>query len=310
MKIVFLDEATVSTIPSLELIKDLGEYKGYDYTTPEQRLSRIGDADVIITNKVMIDRSIIEQSKSLKLICIAATGMNNVDLDAASEMGIAVKNVVGYSTDSVVQITFSLLFELMSHTSIFNDYVHSGEYCKSQSFTSITPPYSELAGKRYGVVGLGNIGKKVASVAAAFGAEVVYYSTSGKNHCADYVQLSIEELLRTSDVISIHSPLNEKTDGLIDKERLSMMKSNAYLINVGRGGIVSEGDLAEALNNNVIAGAGLDVFTVEPISKNNPLLTVKDKSKLVMTPHIAWASIEARERLVTSIALNIKSLNL
>lgn len=307
MKIVFLDEATVGKVHSLDLVKKLGDYKGYDYTTKEQTLERIAGAEVVITNKVIINREIMSQSPSLKLICVAATGMNNIDLDAAKELKIGVKNVAGYSTDSVVQLTFSLLFELISHTSHFNNYIHSGEYCSSPSFTSITPPFHELSGKRYGIIGLGQIGKRVAEVATAFGADVAYYSTSGKNSNDDYLKLSLDELLRTSDVISIHSPLNDATRGLIDRRALNLMKKGSFIINVGRGGIIIERDLADVLNAGDIAGAGLDVFTTEPMVKDNPLLEVKDRSRLIMTPHIAWASVEARERLVYNIAENINS---
>ena len=306
-KIVFLDEATVGQISNLELIKELGSYSSYDYTQKEDVLARIEGFEVVITNKVVISREIMQNAPSLKLICVAATGMNNIDLDAAKELGITVKNVAGYSTDSVVQITYSLLFELISHTSHFNNYIHSKEYSKSPSFTSITPAFNELSGKRYGIIGLGNIGKRVAQAATAFGAEVVYYSTSGKNNNSDYTQLELDELLRTSDIISIHSPLNDATNGLINKSKLNLMKSDAFIINVGRGGIIVEKDLAEAINDGVIAGAGLDVFTAEPIVVENPLLSVEDSSKLVMTPHIAWASLEARERLLFSIAQNIKN---
>lgn len=307
INIVFLDEATVGQISSLDLIKELGNYTSYDYTTKEETLERVRNCEVVITNKVVISREVMEQSPSMKLICVAATGVNNIDLVAAKERKIEVKNVAGYSTDSVVQITFSLLFELLSHTSHFNNYVHDGSYSKSQSFTSITPPYNELSGKRYGIIGLGTIGKRVAEVATAFGAEVAYYSTSGKNSNDDYIQLSLDELLRTSDIVSIHSPLNDATRGLIDRRAMNQMKKNAYIVNVGRGGIIVERDLADILSHNVIAGAGLDVFTVEPISGDNPLLKIKDKSRLVMTPHIAWASLEARERLLYNIAENIKS---
>lgn len=307
MNIVFLDEATVGNVRTLDLVKKLGSYKGYDYTSKEQTLERIVGAEIVITNKVVISRETMSKSPALRLICVAATGMNNVDLEAAKEYKIAVKNVAGYSTDSVVQITFSLLFELMSHTSHFNEYIHSGAYSDSPSFTSISPVYSELSGKRYGIIGLGQIGKRVAEVATAFGAEVAYFSTSGKNHNDDYIQLELDELMRTSDVISIHSPLNDATRGLVDKRALNLMKKSAYIINVGRGGIVVERDLADVLSAGMIAGAGLDVFTAEPILKENPLMEIKDRSRLVMTPHIAWASLEARERLVYNIAENIKN---
>lgn len=307
MNIVFLDEATVGKIGALDLIKREGIYTSYNYTPKGLRLARVEDAEVVITNKVVISRDIMEQTPTLKLICVAATGMNNVDLEAARELGIEVRNVAGYSTDSVVQITFSLLFELMSHTSHFNNYIHDGEYCTSPSFTSIAPAFRELSGKSYGIIGLGQIGRRVAEVATAFGAEVSYYSTSGKNSNDDYTQLSLDELLRGSDVISIHSPLNDATRGLINKASFDMMKKDALIINVGRGGIIVERDLADALNRGAIAGAALDVFTAEPMVCDNPLLEVKDRSRLVMTPHIAWASVEARERLVYGIAENIKN---
>lgn len=307
MNIVFLDEATVGNVRTLDIVKKLGSYKSYDYTSKELTLERIEGAEIVITNKVVISREVMSKSPALRLICVAATGMNNVDIEAANEYNIAVKNVAGYSTDSVVQITFSLLFELMSHTSHFNEFVHSGAYSNSPSFTSISPIYSELSGKRYGIIGLGQIGKRVAEVATAFGAEVAYYSTSGKNHNDEYLQLELDELMGTSDVVSIHSPLNDATRGLVDRRALSMMKKSAYIINVGRGGIVVERDLADALSTGSIAGAGMDVFTAEPILKENPLMEIKDKSRLVMTPHIAWASLEARERLVYNIAENIKT---
>lgn len=306
MKIVFLDEATVGKVSALDKFKAFGEYIAYDFTSNDEKIERLSGADIAIVNKVIIDREVMDSCPNLKLICIAATGMNNIDLAAAEEKGIIVKNVAGYSTDSVVQITFALLFEMMNRVSVFNDYVYSGEYSKSLSFTSLTPVFNELSGKRYGIIGLGAIGRKVATIAKAFGAEVCYYSTSGKNNNSDFTQVGLNELLRESDIISIHSPLNEKTLGLIGKEQLNMMKESAFLINVGRGGIVVEKELVEALNDNKIAAAGLDVFSVEPLKSSNPLFEIKDKNKLVMTPHIAWASLEARERLVNMIAQNIE----
>ncbi len=306
MKIVFLDEATVGNIPAIEQIRALGEYTAYDYTSNEDTISRIDGADVVITNKVIISREVMEQCDNLKLICVAATGMNNIDMEAAKERRIVVKNVAGYSTESVVQITFSLLFELLSHTSQYNKFIHSGDYSKSHSFTCITPSFNELYGMRYGIIGLGAIGRRVAEVATAFGADVLYYSTSGRNNTKDYHNTTLEELLRVSDVVSIHSPLNAATEGLIDKQHMNLMKKSAYIINVGRGGIIVEQDLADVLNAGTIAGAGLDVFTKEPLPIDNPLLSVENKSRLVMTPHIAWTSEESRERLVYTIAENIK----
>lgn len=306
MKIVFLDEATVGALPELQLIKNFGDYTGYDYTSADQRLARVAGADVVITNKVLIDKEIIENTPSLKLICVAATGTNNVDSAAAAQRGIPVMNVAGYSTDSVVQITFSLLFELLSHTSYYNNYVQGGSYAASRSFTLIDPAFCELNGKVFGVVGMGNIGKKVAAVASAFGAQVVYYSTSGKNNVPGYRQVSLDELLEQCDIISIHAPLNDTTRDLFDYSRLSKMKSTAFILNLGRGGIINEAGLVRALNECKIAGAGIDVFTKEPIAADSPYLSLADKSRLVATPHIAWASVEARKRLIAMIADNIR----
>lgn len=305
MNIVFLDAATIGELPNIQKLKDLGEYTSYDYTTKEQRAERVAGADVIITNKVIIDEEIISKAKTLKLICVAATGTNNIDLKCAERYNIPVKNVAGYSTDSVVQITFSLLLELISHTSYFNDYVQSGVYSASPSFTLITPSFNELKGKRYGIVGLGNIGRKVAKIAEAFEAEVVYYSTSGNNATNDYKQVDMQELLTSCDVISIHAPLNDKTLNLFDYEKLCKMKSNAFIINVGRGGIINEVDLVKVLDENRIAGAGVDVFTVEPMAADSPYMSLKNRNRLVATPHIAWASVEARTLLVDLIAENI-----
>lgn len=305
MKIVFLDAATVGDLQNIQKFKDLGEYISYDYTTKEQRIERIADAEVVITNKVVIDEEVIISSPNLKLICVAATGTNNIDIKCAEKHNISVKNVAGYSTDSVVQITFSLLMELLSHTSYFNNYVQSGCYSKSQSFTLISPSFNELKGKRYGIVGLGNIGRKVAKIAEAFEAEVVYYSTSGANSTSDYKQVDMQELLSTCDIISIHAPLNDKTANLFDYEKLCQMKKSAFIINVGRGGIINELDLVKALDENKIAGAGVDVFTTEPMAKDSPFMSLKNRDKLVATPHIAWASVEARTRLVDMIVENI-----
>ncbi len=307
MKIVFLDAATVGNLPNTAQFSSLGQYIAYDYTSTQERLERVKDADVVITNKVIMDREIITSCPNLKLICVAATGTNNVDLKCAEENNIPVKNVAGYSTDSVVQITFSLLLELMSHTSLFNNYIQSGEYSQSPSFTLINPAYNELTGKRLGVVGLGTIGRKVAQIAQAFGCEVVYYSTSGKNSTNDFKRVDMEELLTTCDIISIHAPMNENTNNLFDYAKLSKMKPSALILNAGRGGIINEEDLVRILDEDKIAGAGLDVFTKEPMLKTSPFLTLKNKHKLVATPHIAWASVEARTRLVDKILENIKN---
>ncbi|MBE9487976.1 MAG: D-2-hydroxyacid dehydrogenase [Bacteroidetes bacterium] len=305
MKIVFLDEATVGKMPAMKKIASLGEYIAYDFSTAEQVLERINDADVVITNKILITRDMMKANPKLKLICLSATGMNNVDLPAAMELGVAVKNVAGYSTNSVAQLTFALLFEHICHVNHFDSFVKSGAYSASKSFTSINPSYSELAGKTFGIVGLGAIGSKVATIAEAFGAEVVYYSTSGANNNSHFKRVEFEELLSSCDIISIHAPLNEATKNLFGEEQLSAMKSTVIIVNVGRGGIVNESALAKAIDNNIIGGACLDVFVEEPMPKNSPLMQVKNKHKIVYTPHIAWASEEARVRLMEMLYQNI-----
>jgi len=307
MKIVFLDRASVGDA-SLKALEELGELVCYDLTAPDERVERIADAEIIITNKVRIDRPEMEAAPHLKMICIAATGMNNVDLQAAEERGIAVKNVAGYSTESVVQSTFAHLLNLASKLPYFDERVKSGAYSRSGLFTDMGRSFRELYGKRMGIIGLGTIGRRVATVAEAFGMEVVYYATSGKAHDDYFRAVSLDELLTTSDVVSIHAPLNERTAGLISQEELRRMKYTALLLNAGRGGIINETDLAEALNEGWIAGAGLDVYQTEPLPADSPLLTVKDPEKLSLTPHTAWASAEARARLIAGIARNIESL--
>lgn len=307
MKIVFLDRASVGDA-SLKALEEMGELVCYDRTAPNERAERIADAEIIITNKVRIDRPEMEAAPHLKMICIAATGMNNVDLEAAEERGIAVKNVAGYSTESVVQSTFAHLLNLASKLPYFDDRVKSGAYSRSGLFTDMGRSFRELYGKRMGIIGLGTIGRRVAAVAEAFGMEVVYYATSGKPHDDYFRAVSLDELLTTSDVVSIHAALNERTAGLISQEELRRMKYTALLLNAGRGGIINETDLAEALNEGWIAGAGLDVYQTEPLPADSPLLTVKDPEKLSLTPHTAWASAEARARLIAGIARNIESL--
>ena len=305
MKIVFLDTKTVGKVPNLHLLEQFGEVIYYQTTAPAQTTERIHQADIVITNKVVLTSSHIGQAPHLKLICIAATGMNNVDLAAARARGIPVKNVEGYSSNSVAQGTFSLLLHLLNNTPYYNDYVKIGAYAQSDIFTHIDRPFWELSGKRFGIIGLGNIGRRVARVAEAFGAEVVYYSASGQDYQQPYQRLELEELLQTSDIVSIHAPLNEYTRNLIHYGRLQLMKRTAILINAGRGGIVNEADLAQALDEDLIAGAGIDVFEMEPINPRNPLLQVSKRDKLVLTPHVTWASIESRTALIEQVGAHI-----
>ncbi len=305
MKIVFLDSKTVGDDICLDAFKELGEFVVYRTTSKKQTIEHIGDAQVILSNKVVIDKEIMDSSPWLRLICITATGMNNVDLDYAKQKGIEVKNAAGYSTASVTQTTFTLALYLLTQTRFYDEFVKSGKWSKSGLFTNVERPFGEIKGKKWGIIGFGTIGKSVAKVADAFGAEVSYYSTSGANSDDSCARMELDEMLKSCDIISIHAPLNEKTNGLIKKEQLSLMKKGTILLNLGRGGIVDEGDLAYAIDNSGIL-AGLDVTAVEPIEEENPLLHVEKKESLIITPHIAWASHEARVELMKIVANNIK----
>lgn len=305
MKIVLLDALTFGTT-DLSGFDALGEVEVFQTTSAEQVQERITSCDVIVTNKVVITDKHMTDTPTLKLICVAATGMNNVDLNAAKEKSIEVKNVAGYSTDSVIQHTFSMLFYLMGHSRYYDEYVKSGDYSRSPIFTDISHPYFEIKGKKWGMIGLGAIGRGVANIAKVFGAEVVYYSTSGRNSTDDYKQVSLNELLKTCDIISVHAPLNEKTNNLLDYEQLLTCKDGATVLNLGRGGIINEDAVAKIIDEKNIC-FGLDVLTAEPMKENHPLLSVKNSDKLYITPHIAWASVEARDKLIASVIENIKS---
>lgn len=304
MKITFLDAATMGDT-SLECIARLGELTCWPTSTPSEALERVSDCEVLIINKVVVNRELIDAAPSLRLICEAATGVNNIDLEYAASKGIPVRNVAAYSTDSVVQQTFMHLFSLMGNGPYFDERVKNGTYSAMPTFTDVSMPFVEAAGKTIGIVGMGAIGSKVAAAAMAFGMKVVYYSTSGTSHCTDYPSLSLGELLAVSDVISIHAPMNDRTRGMIGEKELAQMKHTAFLLNLGRGGIVDEAALAEAVDGGVIAGAALDVFCREPLPSDSPLLHVRHPERFRFTPHTAWASVEARTRLAEGVAANI-----
>ena len=306
MKIVFLDAATMGDV-SFAPIEQLGELVCYDRSTPEEALERVGDCEVMIINKVKVTPELIDAAPKLRLICEAATGVNNIDLAYAAQKGIPVRNAVGYSTDSVVQATFMHILSLVGNAPYFDKVVKSGDYSASGLFTDVSVNWWELAGKTIGIIGLGNIGSRVAKVAEAFGMKVCYYSTSGTSHCKDYPSLPLDELMATSDVISIHAPLNERTDGLIGERELQLMKKSAFIVNMGRGGIVNEAALAKAIDEELIAGAALDVFVTEPLRQDNPLLHTRHPERLRLAPHVAWASAQARTRLTAIIAENIRT---
>lgn len=304
MKIVFLDEYSICN-RDLSEIKSLGDYVGYQTTTPDEVVERCKDAEVVISNKVVLDAEIIDSLPKLKLICVAATGMNNVDLAAAAERGIEVKNAVGYSTFAVAEATIGSALSLLREVTYYDNYFKSGEYAAAERIFNFDRPTAQLRGKRWGIIGMGNIGREVARLAEAFGCEVSYYSTSGVTRDEQYPALSLNELLSISDIISVHCPLNERTRNLIAKEEFEKMKSSAILINVARGGIVNEAALADALNEGAIRGAALDVFTSEPL-RESPLYNLKEPYRLLASPHNAWSSVEAIDRLVECITQNIK----
>jgi lactate dehydrogenase-like 2-hydroxyacid dehydrogenase len=304
MKIVILDALTYGDT-SLAGFESLGDVVVYQTTSADKTVERVRDAEVIVTNKVIINDDIMESAVNLKLICVAATGMNNIDHEAAERRGIMLKNVAGYSTDAVVQHTFSMLFYLMGHSRYYDEYVKSGEWQYEEVFTHIGPSFSELRGKTWGIIGLGEIGRSVAKIAQAFGANVCYASTSGKNDNTDFEKTTLSRLIENSDIISIHAPLNLSTENLISHSELLQMKDGAVLLNLGRGGIVDEDALSVIIDVKPIF-VGLDVLVKEPMKTPHPLLSVKHPERLYITPHIAWTSREARERLIAATIENIK----
>ena len=305
MKIVFLDAATMGTTP-LTSIESLGEFERFDNSTAEEARMRVRDADVAIVNKVIVDQAFLDAAPKLKLVCEAGTGMNNIDAELCRKRGVQVRNVAGYSTDAVAQHTWMLILALAGRLFHYDSYVKDGRYTRARLHTDSDHPYTGLSGKTIGIVGMGAIGQKVARIAEVFGMKVIYYSTSGTSHCTEYPSVSLESLLREADVVSIHAPYNEKTAGLIDYEGLRLMKPTAFLVNTGRGGIADEADLARAIDEEMIAGIGIDVYVEEPLPANSPLLNSKHPERMILTPHVAWASEETRRRLAEEIAANIR----
>ena len=306
MKIVFLDAKSVGEDIDLSKYGELGEFVTYDFSTFDQVPERVTDADVIITNKCNINEHSIGNAKQLKLVCVTATGTNNLDKDYLEKQGIAWRNVAAYSTESVAQHTFAMLFYLLEKLRYYDDYVKSEKYANDTSFTHFAEQFHEINGKTWGIIGLGNIGRRVADIAKMFGANVIYYSTSGKNTQEGYKRVDFDTLLATSDIISVHAPLNSDTEKLMNANSFAKMKNSAIFINVGRGAIVDEQDLADAIVNHEIAAAGLDVLTEEPMSPNSPFLPIKESKRLLITPHIAWASVEARTKLMDIVYNQIK----
>lgn len=306
MNIVFLDAKTIGEDIDLSGFEELGTVIKYSFSTSEQVPERVKDADVIVINKVQVNESTIGEAGRLKLVCVTATGTNNLDKDYLDSRRIAWRNVAGYSTESVAQHTFAMLFYLLEKLRYYDDYVKEDGYTNDTIFTHFEEVFYELSGKIWGIIGLGNIGRRVASIAEAFGTHVIYASPSNSEPQEGYHQVDMDTLLRESDIISVHAPLNEYTQNLINAEKLEKMKKSCIFLNLGRGPIVVEEDLCNALERSDIAAAGLDVLCEEPMSPDNPLRRIKDSRRLFITPHVAWASVEARTRLMGIILGQIK----
>lgn len=298
MNIVILERHSVGTDVNVDCFKNIGNATYYRNTTAEEVADRIKDADIVIANKSPLNESTMKDAKNVKLIAEFATGFDNVDLDYCSSRGIKVCNVRNYSTEAVSQHTFAMAFYLLEHLAHYDNYVKSGEYAAQDRFSNFDIPFTELSGKTWGVIGMGNIGKMVANIAKAFGCRVICYSVTGRTIEEGYEQVSFDEILKESDFLSLHCPLSEKSHHLIDEQALKKMKPSAYLLNVARGKVVDNNALYNALMSGVIRGAGLDVIEEEPINDKNPLSLIKDSDKLIITPHLAWASVEARQRCV------------
>jgi len=308
IKIVFLDMATMGDDIDQSPLKKRGDFITYPYTLKHEIPQRIRDAEVVMVNKLYIGKEEIDSAEKLKLICVSATGVNNIDTEYARSKGIPVMNVVNYSTESVAQITFGSLLTLVNNTIYFDRVVKDGTYSNNNHFTDTGRFFHEICGMNYGIIGMGNIGKRVASIATSFGCNVFYFPTSGVAHCKDYPALELEELLQKCDIISIHAPLTERTKNLINMERMKLMKPSSILINLGRGAIVNEQDLADAIDNDIIGGGAIDVYSTEPIPTDHPYLKMKKKERMVLTPHIGWASIEARRTLMERLGENVDSV--
>ncbi len=307
LKIVVLERDSVGEDISVDCLSELGELTIYHNTVEEEIKDRIKDADIVIANKARLDEETMKDAVSVKLVCEFATGYDNVDLEYCKKRGVRVVNVVDYSTAAVAQHTFALCFYILEKLNHYDNYVKSGKYMAQSRFSNFDIPFTELDGKVWGIVGMGNIGRRVAKIAEAFGCKVIFYSASGSSTCTEYERVDLQSLLERSDFLSLHCPLSDKTRNLIDLDALKKMKKSAILINVARGPVVNDEALYTALTEDMIAGAGLDVTGTEPMKESNPLSLIMDSNKLIITPHLAWASIEARKRVVEETYKNIQA---
>lgn len=304
MKIVVLDRETLGGNISFERFKEVGEVVIYDRTPDKDLEKRISDCDVIVTNKIKLNEKTLNGARNLKLILETATGYDNIDIDYCREKGIRVYNVKGYSTDNVAQLTAAMALSLVTKLECFRSYVNSGDYTRSGAANHLSPVYHEISGMTWGIIGLGNIGKAVARIATALGCKVLAFKRTPD---PDYDCVSLEEIMSSSDIISIHLPLNINTRGLVNRECISMMKKDSILINVARGAIVDEEALAEAVIDKRIGGVGIDVYSSEPLNEKNPIYKLLNYDNVCLTPHMAWGSQEARNRCIDLTFENLKA---
>ncbi len=307
MKLIILERNSVGTDVDVSCFEKFGEVTCYPNTVAANTSERVKDADIILANKAPLNESTLKDAPNVKLICLLATGFDNVDLAYCKSRGIKVTNVVNYCTSTVAQHTLLLALALSEKIAFYDDYVKSGAYSAQDRFSNFDRTFYDLEGKTWGIIGMGTIGRRVAGLAQAFGCRVIFYSASGKSTCTDYKRVEFDTLLQESDILSLHCPLSDRTRGLINKDALSKMKETAILVNVARGPVVDTRALYDALVTDQIAGAGLDVLEQEPMAKDNPLAQIKDSTKLIITPHMAWASLESRTRLVDEVVKNIEA---
>lgn len=307
MKLVVLERNSAGTDVDVSCFERFGKVTYYANTVAENAAERIGDADIVISNKTPLDKTTLADAPNVKLICLLATGYDCVDTEYCKRRGIKVTNVVNYCTPAVAQHTMLLAMMLSEKIAYYDDYVKSGAYSAQDRFSHFDRVFHDLDGKTWGIVGMGNIGRKVAQLATAFGCKVIFCSASGKSTCTDYPKVDLDTLLRESDIVSLHCPLTDRTRNLIDKTAFDKMKKTAILINVARGPVVNNHDLYQALMEEKIMAAGLDVLEKEPMEPSNPLSLIKDSTKLIITPHMSWASLESRTRMITEIEKNIEA---
>lgn len=307
MKLVILERNSAGTDVDVSCFEKFGEVVYYPNTVENNTAQRVKDADIIIANKAPLNESTLKDAPNVKLICLFSTGYDSVDVEYCKSRGIKVSNVVNYCTSAVAQHTLLLAMMLSEKITYYDEYVKSGAYSAQDRFSHFDRVFNELEGKTWGIVGMGNIGRRTASLARAFGCRVIFYSASGKSTCTEYERVEFDTLLKESDILSLHCPLTDRTKYLIDKDALDKMKKTAILINVARGAVVNTKDLYQALMDEKIAAAGLDVLEKEPMEVSDPLYQIKDSTRLIITPHMSWASVEARTRLVGEVVKNIEA---